>query len=40
MELEGNGAMDIHDDAPIITYLQASEVLIRFNTQGMKPCCA
>ncbi len=29
MELEGNGAMDIYDDAFVITYLQASEVLIR-----------
>jgi hypothetical protein len=25
MELEGNGALDIHEDAHIITYLQASE---------------
>ncbi len=29
MELEGNGALDIHDDAPVIAYLQASEVSIR-----------
>jgi hypothetical protein len=29
MELEGNGALDIYDDAPIIAYLQASEVPIR-----------
>ncbi len=28
MELEGNGALDIYDDAPIIAYLQAREVLI------------
>ncbi len=29
MELEGNGALDIYDDAPIIAYLQASEISIR-----------
>jgi hypothetical protein len=29
MELEGNGALDIYDDAPIMTYLQACEILIR-----------
>jgi hypothetical protein len=28
MELKGNGALDIYDDAPVITYLQASEVWI------------
>jgi hypothetical protein len=28
MESEGNGALNIYDDAPIIAYLQASEVLI------------
>jgi hypothetical protein len=28
MESEDNGALDIYDDAPIITYLQASEVPI------------
>jgi hypothetical protein len=28
MESEGNGALDIYDDGPIIPYLQASEVLI------------
>jgi len=28
MELEGNGALDIYDDAPIIAYLQACEVPI------------
>jgi hypothetical protein len=25
MELEGNGAFDIYDDAPIIAYLQIGE---------------
>jgi hypothetical protein len=29
MESEGNGALNIYDDAPIITYLQASEVSIK-----------
>jgi len=29
MDMEGNGALDIYDDAPIIAYLQAGEVLIR-----------
>jgi hypothetical protein len=28
MELKGNGALDIYDDAPVITYLQANEVSI------------
>ncbi len=28
MELEGDGALDIYDDAHVIAYLQASEVLI------------
>jgi hypothetical protein len=28
MELEGNGALDIYDDAPVIAYLRASEVPI------------
>ncbi len=28
MELEGNGALDIYDDVPIITYLQACEIPI------------
>jgi hypothetical protein len=28
MEQEGNGALNIYDDAPIIAYLQASEILI------------
>ncbi len=28
MELEGNGALDIYDDAPIIAYLQTCEILI------------
>jgi len=28
MELEGNGALDTYDDAPIIAYLQAGEVPI------------
>jgi hypothetical protein len=28
MELKGNGVRNICDDAPIITYLQASEILI------------
>ncbi len=28
MEQEGNGAQDIYDDAPIIAYLEASEVSI------------
>ncbi len=28
MESKGNGALNIYDDAPIIAYLQASEVLI------------
>jgi hypothetical protein len=26
MESKGNGPLDIYDDAPVITYLQASEV--------------
>jgi len=26
MELEGNGALDIYDDVPIITYLQICEI--------------
>ncbi len=29
MELKGNGALDIYDDAPIIAYLQANEIPIR-----------
>jgi hypothetical protein len=28
MESKGNGALDIYDDAPIIAYLQTSEVPI------------
>jgi hypothetical protein len=28
MESKGNGALDIYDDAHVITYLQASEILI------------
>ncbi len=28
MESEGNGGLDIYDDAPIIAYLQAREVSI------------
>ncbi len=28
MELESNGALDIYDDATIITYLQANEIPI------------
>jgi hypothetical protein len=28
MELEGNGALDIYDDAIVIAYLQAGEILI------------
>ncbi len=28
MELKGNGALDVYDDAPVITYLQANEVSI------------
>ncbi len=28
IELKGNGVLNIHEDAPIITYLQACEVLI------------
>jgi hypothetical protein len=28
MELEGNGALDIYDDMPIIAYLQTGEVPI------------
>ncbi len=28
IELEGNGALYIHEDAHVITYLQASEVSI------------
>jgi len=26
--LEGNGALDIHEDAHVITYLQACEILV------------
>ncbi len=33
MESEDNGALDIYDDAPIITYLQASEVPIWLTTK-------
>jgi hypothetical protein len=29
MESNGNGALDIYDDALVIAYLQAKEVLIR-----------
>jgi hypothetical protein len=29
MEQEGNGALNIYDDAPIIAYLQASEISTR-----------
>jgi hypothetical protein len=29
MEMEGNGALDIYDDAHVMTYLQIGEVLIR-----------
>jgi hypothetical protein len=28
MELKGNGALDIYDDAHVTTYLQACEVII------------
>jgi len=28
IELEGNGAQDIHDDSWIIAYLQANEILV------------
>jgi hypothetical protein len=28
MELEGNGALDIYDDALVIAYLQTCEILI------------
>jgi hypothetical protein len=28
MEQEGNGALNIYDDAPIIAFLQASEIMI------------
>jgi len=28
IELEGNGALDIHEDAPIIAYLQVGEILV------------
>ncbi len=28
MELEGNGALDIYDDALVIAYLQVGEILI------------
>jgi hypothetical protein len=28
IELEGNGAQDIHDDSWIISYLQANEILV------------
>ncbi len=40
MESEGNGALDIYDDALVlvITYLQACEVWI--NIQGKGPCYA
>jgi hypothetical protein len=37
MELEGNGALDIYDDAPIITYLQVGEVPIGL-TPNEKDC--
>jgi len=29
IELEGDNGLDIYDDAPIITYLQANEFFIR-----------
>jgi hypothetical protein len=28
MESEGNGALDIYDDAPVVAYLQACEIPI------------
>ncbi len=28
MELEGNGALNIYDDAPVIAYLQTGEISI------------
>ncbi len=33
MELEGNGALDIYDDALVIAYLQAWEILIGLTTK-------
>jgi hypothetical protein len=29
IELEGNSALDIHEETPIIAYLQTNEVLVR-----------
>jgi hypothetical protein len=37
MELEGNGAMDIYDNALVIAYLQTWEVLIG-STPKEKDC--
>ncbi len=34
MELEGNGALDIYDDAPIIAYLQVGEKSIGLTPKG------
>jgi hypothetical protein len=33
MELEGNGTINIYDDAPIIVYLQVTEVMIGLLTK-------
>jgi hypothetical protein len=40
MVQEGNGALNIYDDAPIIAYLQANEILIRLTPKEWDPCCA
>jgi hypothetical protein len=36
MELKGNGALDIYDDAPVIAYLQEGKVPIHYNERC--PC--
>jgi len=35
MDLEGNGALDIYDDAPIIAYLEVGEVPIGLTPKEM-----
>ncbi len=33
IELEGNDALDIHEDAPIIAYLQTCEIPVGFTSK-------
>jgi hypothetical protein len=34
IESKGDGALDLHDDAPIITYLQTNELSIGLTPKG------